>query len=162
MADVYWLTQASGAPDLHSPPVRLDEAPWRMLRLETFGPITQLGHVAPTIRVGIRPRQLVFVARGAGPFVLVRAPANEPTTPMALAQLIPGRTPDAALPQSTATVETTAGTASTALDAASGVAAEPAARPSRTPWLWAVLLAGLALMGGMAWSLLRKPTATAE
>ena len=37
------------------------------------------------------------------------------------------------------------------------VAPQPAATPSRTPWLWAALLAALALMGGMAWSLLRKP-----
>jgi hypothetical protein len=31
---------------------------------------------------------------------------------------------------------------------------------SNSPWLWTALLAGLALMGGMAWSLLRKPAAT--
>jgi len=156
MADVYWLTQPSGAPDLHSPPVRLDEAPWRMLRLETFGPITQLGHTAPTIRIGIRPRQLVFVARGAGPFVLARAPANEPTAPLALAQLIPGHSPDAPLPEATATVMAAASAAS---DTPGTVAPQPAATPSHTPWLWAALLAGLALMGGMAWSLLRKPAA---
>ncbi len=152
MANVYWLTQPSGAPDLHSPPVRLDGTPWRMLRLETFGPITQLGHTAPTIRIGIRPRQLVFVARGAGPFVLARAPANEPTAPMPLAQLMPGRAPDAALPEATATLAAPAASV-----AASTAAPEPAVAPSHTPWLWAALLAGLALMGGMAWSLLRKP-----
>ncbi len=155
MANVYWLTQPSGAPDLHSPPVRLDGTPWRMLRLETFGPITQLGHTAPTIRIGIRPRQLVFVARGAGPFVLARAPANEPTAPMPLAQLMPGRAPDAALPEATATLAAPAAPAASV--AASTAAPEPAVAPSHTPWLWAALLAGLALMGGMAWSLLRKP-----
>ena len=155
MANVYWLTQPSGAPDLHSPPVRLDGAPWRMLRLETFGPITQLGHAAPTIRIGIRPRQLVFVARGAGPFVLARAPANEPTAPMPLAQLMPGRAPDAALPEATATLAAASPAPSAASVAASTAASKPA--PSRAPWLWAALLAGLALMGGMAWSLLRKP-----
>ncbi len=154
MANVYWLTQPSGAPDLHSPPVRLDGAPWRMLRLETFGPITQLGHAAPTIRIGIRPRQLVFVARGAGPFVLARAPASEPTAPMPLAQLMPGRAPDAPLPEAAATLAAAAPAAAAPPVAA---ASEPAPAPSRTPWLWAALLAGLALMGGMAWSLLRKP-----
>ena len=54
VASVYWLSQASGAPDLHSPPVRLDGATWQALRLETFGPISQLGHAAPTIRIGVR------------------------------------------------------------------------------------------------------------
>jgi hypothetical protein len=32
----------------------------------------------------------------------------------------------------------------------------PAAPDSKPVWLWAVLLAGLAAMGFMAWSLLRK------
>ncbi len=155
MANVYWLTQASGAADLHSPPVRLDGVPWRMLRLETFGLISQLGHVAPTIRIAVRPRQLVFVARGAGPFVLARMKANEASTPMSLAQLMPGRASDAALPEATANVTATAAPASAA-PVTTGASA-PDAAPSHTPWLWAALLAGLALMVGMAWSLLRKP-----
>jgi hypothetical protein len=49
--------------------------------------------------------------------------------------------------------------ASAASDTPGTVAPQPAATPSHTPWLWAALLAGLALMGGMAWSLLRKPAA---
>ena len=155
LASVYWLTQAAGGPDLHSPPVRLDDVPWRMLRLQTFGPITQLGHVAPTIRIAVRPRQFVFVARGAGPFVLARAAPGEPSTQMTLAQLMPGRAPGAALPEATATVGAAPAPASAA-SVATGASA-PDAAPSRTPWLWAALLAGLALMGGMAWSLLRKP-----
>ena len=157
LASVYWLTQASGAPDLHSPPVRLGDAEWHALRLETFGPITQLGHSAPTIRVGVRPRQLVFVARGAGPFTLARATPSEQTTAMALATLMPGHTADA-LPEATATV--VVATAAPSASAPSTSAAAPAEpEPSRAPWLWAALLAGLALMAGMAWSLLRKPAA---
>jgi hypothetical protein len=155
MANVYWLTQSSGGPDLHSPPVRLDDVPWRMLRLETFGPITQLGHVAPAIRIAVRPRQLVFVARGPRPFVLARTKVNDASTPMSLAQLMPGRAPDAALPEATATV--VAAPASTSAASAATSASAPDAGTSHTPWLWAALLAGLALMGGMAWSLLRRP-----
>ena len=157
MASVYWLTQASGGPDLHSPPVRLDEVPWRMLRLETFGPITQLGHVAPAIRIAVRPRQLVFVARGTGPFVLARAKPDEPSLPMTLAQLMPGRAPDAALPEATASVAAAPAPLSAASTAATPDSRATTESPSRTPWLWAALLAGLALMGGMAWSLLRRP-----
>ncbi|MEO5686219.1 MAG: DUF3999 family protein [Burkholderiaceae bacterium] len=161
LASVYWLTQASGAPDLHSPPVRLGDAQWRTLRLETFGPITQLGHSAPTIRIGVRLRQLVFVARGAGPFTLARATSAEQTTAMALSALMPGHTADTVLPEGTATLVVAAASA-TAASAPSTRAAAPAEpAPSRTPWLWAALLAGLALMGRMAWSLLRKPAAPA-
>jgi hypothetical protein len=160
LASVYWLTQASGAPDLHSPPVRLGDAEWHALRLETFGPITQLGHSAPTIRIGVRPRQLVFVARGAGPFTLARATPSEQTTALSLSTLMPGHVADAALPEATATIVVAApAPAASTPTAPAPVRDEPA--PSRTPWLWAALLAGLALMGGMAWSLLRKPAAPA-
>ena len=160
VANVYWLTQSTGGPELHSPPVRLEGETWHALRLETFGPITQLGHSAPTVRIGVRARQLVFVARGAGPFTLARAAANEPLAPMSLATLMPGRAPGAALPLATATVAS-APAATPAVAPASAVAEAPAPASSHTPWLWAALLAGLALMGGMAWSLLRKPATPA-
>ena len=156
IASVYWLSQASGAPDLHSPPVRLEGATWQALRLETFGPISQLGRAAPTIRIGVRQRQLVFVARGAGPFVLTRATSADPTAPMTLDALMPGRAPDAVLPAASAVV------VPSVISAAATSASTPSVAPSdmpasHTPWLWAALLAGLALMGAMAWSLLRKP-----
>jgi len=155
VASVYWLSQPSGAPDLHSPPLRLDGTNWRMLSLETFGPITQLGHAAPTIRIAARQRQLVFVARGAGPFVLARAPAGDPPAAMALAGLMPGRAADAPLPAASAAIATppVEPVPASAASAVTGPAAAPA---SRAGWLWAALLAGLAAMGAMAWSLLRK------
>ena len=167
VVNVYWLTQSSGAPDLHSAPLRLYGAPWTTLRLETFGPISQLGRATPTIRIGVRPRQLVFVARGAGPFVLARADSKDATAPLSLGQLMPGRgTADAALPEATALVatgasETPSAPASSSAPVASAASAATTAN-SGTPWLWTVLLAGLALMGAMAWSLLRKPSAAAS
>jgi len=157
IANVYWLSQAAGAPDLHSPPLRLEGATWQALRLETFGPISQLGRAAPTIRIGVRQRQLVFVARGAGPFVLARATPAETSAPMTLDALMPGRAPDAALPAASAVVAPAA--ASAAASTPTATVAPPDSATSRTPWLWAALLAGLALMGAMAWSLLRRPAA---
>ncbi len=130
IANVYWLSQASGAPDLHSPPVRLEGATWQALRLETFGPISQLGRAAPTIRVGVRQRQLVFVARGAGPFVLARATSTEPSAPMALDALMPGRAPDAALPAASAVV-TPVVVSAMASSASAATVAPPAAPASR-------------------------------
>jgi hypothetical protein len=154
VTSVYWLTQAAGPPDLHSPPVRLDGAAWQALRLETFGPISQLGHGAPTLRIGVRTRQLVFVARGAGPFTLARATAADATAALSPAELMPGRALDAARPAATATLAPVA--TKTLPAAAPASAATPSAAVS-APWLWAALLAGLALMAAMAWSLLRKP-----
>jgi hypothetical protein len=155
-ANVYWLTQAGGAPDLHSPPLRLGGEWWSALRLETFGPISQLGRAAPTLRIGARPRQLVFVARGPGPFVLARATPTERTAPMPLAALMPARGPEAPLPEATATVAAPVAAAAPS-SPVSGTTKAGAPTSSNSPWLWAALLAGLALMGAMAWSLLRKP-----
>jgi hypothetical protein len=83
------------------------------------------------------------------------------TAPLSLGQLMPSRnTTDATLPEATAVVATAASAASAPASTSAPVAsAAHAAAPasSNTPWLWAALLAGLALMGAMAWSLLRKP-----
>jgi len=159
VASVYWLSQPAGAPELHSPPLRLDGADWRVLRLETFGPISQLGHAAPSIRIAAHRRQLVFVARGAPPFTLVRTGAGEATSAMTLAGLMPARAADDPLPAASAAI--VPAPVARATSAAAVVASAPNAAPtSRSAWLWAALLAGLALMGAMAWSLLRKPRAT--
>jgi len=154
IASVYWLSQPAGAPDLHSPPLRLDGAHWRTLRIETFGPITQLGHAAPTIRIAAHRRQLVFVARGAPPFALARTGAGEPSAPMPLASLMPARAADAPLPAASAALAPAPVTSAPAASPSTLPAAAPAARAG---WLWGALLAGLALMAAMAWSLLRKP-----
>ncbi|MFL6627084.1 MAG: DUF3999 family protein [Vitreoscilla sp.] len=154
IASVYWLSQPAGAPDLHSPPLRLDGAHWRALRIETFGPITQLGHAAPTIRIAVHRRQLVFVARGAPPFALVRTGAGEPSAAMPLAELMPGRAADAPLPAASAALALAPAASAPAVPPSSVPAAAPA---SRVGWLWAALLGGLASMAAMAWSLLRKP-----
>ena len=158
VANVYWLSQPAGAPDLHSPPLRLDGTTWQALRVETFGPISQLGHAAPTIRIGVHRRQLVFVARGAGPFALVRARAGESSAPMSLDALMPGHAADAALPAASASIAPLA-TAAAPPSTASASAPLSAVPTSRSAWLWAALLAGVAMMGAMAWSLLRKPAA---
>ena len=157
IANVYWLSQPSGAPDLHSPPVRLSGEPWQALRLETFGPISQLGHAAPAIRIGVRQRQLVFLARGQGPFALARATPGDNSAPLALAELMPGRPVDAPLPAASATLAAVTAPVGTAPAPSTAVA--PPTSASRTRWLWGALLLGLALMGAMAWSLLRGPGA---
>ncbi|MBW8757770.1 MAG: DUF3999 family protein [Burkholderiales bacterium] len=158
IGSVYWLSQPAGAPDLHSPPLRLDGANWRALRIETFGPITQLGHAAPAIRIAVHRRQLVFVARGTPPFVLARAGMDVTPAPMTLASLMPGRAADDPLPAASAALAPVA-VASAAATPASAASAARAAPAPRTGWLWAALLGGLAVMGAMAWSLLRKPRA---
>lgn len=155
--NVYWLTQAASAPDLHSPPLRLAGQRWEMLRLSTAGDIGQLGHAPPTLRVGARPRVLVFLARGAGPFHLDRAGAADVQPAMTMAQLMPTHAASDPLPADSATPELAAFATPASAPASSTSPAPPST--GHAPWLWAALLAGLALMGGMAWTLLRKAKA---
>jgi hypothetical protein len=70
---------------------------------------------------------------------------------------MPGHAAGAAPPEATATVATAIAAAATASAPATAGMPPVAAPASRTPWLWAALLAGLAVMAAMAWSLLRQP-----
>jgi hypothetical protein len=165
-APVYWLKLPQG--ELRSGAVWLQGSPGKRLRLATSGPLSLLGTQPPTIKLGVRARSLVFLARGAEPWRLAWGDETSPPAPsaaMGLAQLMPGRKPGDALPADTASVNyvpppprkpqpvpPSMATASSAAPSASTV-------DNRKPWLWGVLLIGLALMGAMAWSLLRKKPA---
>jgi hypothetical protein len=155
MASVYWLAQSNGAPELHSPPIRLDGGPWRALRLETLAPISQLGHEAPTIRIGVRRRSLVFEARGAAPFVLARARAGDGVVPLPLSALMPQHEPGAPLPESTATLAPEAAPLSaSATSAASAVTESDAPRTATV--LWGAVAAGIAVLAALAGWLWRR------
>ena len=142
MASVYWLSQPDGAPDLHSPPIRLDGGPWRALRLETLVPISQLGHDLPAIRIGVRRRSLVFEARGGAPFVLARARAGDTVVPLPLSALMPDHAPGAPLPEATATL---APDAAPVVASAASAVPDPAPEARRdTATTWAAVAAGVA------------------
>ncbi|TMH36030.1 MAG: DUF3999 domain-containing protein, partial [Betaproteobacteria bacterium] len=136
---------------------------YRLIRVQTTGPISQLGPTPPTLRVGAHTRSLVFLARGPGPYRLVWGGTGAAPSAMPLAQLMPARQVGDSLPSDMATV---------AMPAASAAAPSPASQPNpavvtrpsthRSLWLWAVLLAGVGLMGFMAWVLLRGAKANAS
>ncbi len=156
-ANVYWLQQAAGTRDLRSPPVWLDGDRWPALRLESGAPMAMLGRTPPTIRIGAHPRTLVFLARGAGPFHIERATPDDLSATLSLAELMPARGADDPLPADTATPRRVPATTRPAAPPPPGGQATNTSPRTGAPWLWAALLVGLALMGGMAWSLLRKP-----
>ncbi|KPA92371.1 Protein of unknown function (DUF3999) [Pseudomonas asplenii] len=111
-----------------------------------------LGAKAPALSYAVRPTQLVFLARGNAPFSLALGNATVGAANLPLSTLIPDYSP-----QRLAGVgKATAGAAQAAAPQAPAVAAAPT-----TDWkkigLWAVLLLGVAALGGMAFSLLRKP-----
>ncbi|MEP7297114.1 MAG: DUF3999 domain-containing protein [Burkholderiales bacterium] len=152
---VYRLHQPNG--EAHSAAIALDGAAHTTLRLRTNAPISTLGGTPPTLSFGSRPRVLVFLAQGQGPFTLGwNAAADQPLPkpgPLAPAQLMPNQRAGQALAADDATVSL----AALAPEASAGASAPsaPVGDESHKPWLWAALGAGLLLLAVMAWSLLR-------
>ncbi len=150
-ATVYWLKLPQG--EVRSEPIAVRGVAAEMLRLEVPAGMAQLGAETPTLRIASRPRTLVFLARGPAPYKLAwGGPAA--TAELPLSQLMPSRQADDPLPESIARLaeplpETTY--------PPTRVAAPPTSTPdARRGWLWGVLVLGLAAMGAMAWSLLRR------
>ncbi|WP_409285894.1 DUF3999 domain-containing protein [Pseudomonas protegens] len=116
-----------------------------------------LGAEAPTLAFAVRGTQLVFLARGAGPYTLALGNPSATAANLPLTTLIPDYSPQRLKALGQAKVE-----GATPLPPAT--ATSPAAAVAGGPdWkkigLWAVLLLGVLALGGMAVSLLRKPAA---
>ncbi len=128
-----------------------------LVRIEQKG--GGLGSGMPQLEVNWMPRQIVFVARGEGPYALAYGKSDAQPASFAVSNLIPGYKPYAefALPLASA------GTPSA--DAADG---NPSLRDwlRETDWkrilLWAVLLGGVALLAWMAWRLTRQMNAAPD
>ncbi len=108
-----------------------------------------LGVDAPALRFAVRATQLVFLARGEPPFTLALGNAS---VNLPLSTLIPDYSAERL---------NTLGEARVAGDAAITAAAVIVPAEAGADWkklgLWAVLLLGVAALGAMAYSLLRKP-----
>ena len=114
-----------------------------------------LGAEAPTVKFAVRSTQLVFLARGAGPYTLVLGSATAKAANLPLSTLIPDYSAAKWAALGKATVD-------------SGVVATPTSTVTSTSqvgtnWkkfgLWAVLLLSVLFLAAMAFSLLRKPPA---
>ena len=112
-----------------------------------------LGAEAPTVRFAVRSTQLVFLARGAGPYTLALGNGTVKAANLPLATLIPDYSAAKWAALGKATVD-------------SGVVATPTSAVTSTAqvetnWkkfgLWAVLLLSVLFLAAMAFSLLRKP-----
>ena len=112
-----------------------------------------LGVQAPTIKFAVRATQLVFLARGPGPYTLALGSSTVKAANLPLATLIPDFKPQklASLGKASVQGEAVGTQTSTATTAA----------VAETNWkkigLWAVLLLSVVFLGAMAFSLLRKP-----
>ncbi|HET7794975.1 MAG TPA: DUF3999 family protein [Rhizobacter sp.] len=151
---VYWLRLPEG--EVRSPTLHLQAGQVQQLRVQPVGGMAQLGPRPPLLRVGAPAASLVFLAREPAPYRLAWGGESSAGAAIPLAQLMPVRRAGEALPVDTASVQLApvAPTASAPTPPASGTS-----EPSRKFWLWGALLGALALMGFMAWSLLRPAKA---
>jgi hypothetical protein len=151
---LYSLERPDGAlrnAELETPPIRR-----RYFRLAIDEKGGGLGGGAPALEVAWLPEQLVFVARGAGPFALGYGRARAPAARFDAATLIrsalpPGADPQRDLPRATATL----GPERAVGDPAVLVAHREPVAP-RTIALWAVLVASVAFVLGLSLRLLRR------
>ncbi|MGL4317755.1 MAG: DUF3999 domain-containing protein [Pseudomonas sp.] len=132
--------------------IELYGQPVRELRLQVDPRGGGLGTQQPQLQVAMRASQVVFLARGSAPYRLAVGRADGQSTALPLATLIPGYQPERLAALGSATVP-----------AVLPAELQPqVAQQVATDWqrigLWAVLLAGVALLGSMAFSLLRKPS----
>lgn len=149
---VYRLQGANGAAESTNPAVPLNVASVRWLRVEaTHG--MQLAPGALRAGVEFAPVQLVFVATGAAPFQLAAGRAATDATALPagmLAGSLPVKFAELPLARIGAAQQREAG--------ADGPFASVFAQGpgGRSLLLWAVLGAGVLLLGGVAWALLRQ------
>ncbi|WP_085667679.1 MULTISPECIES: DUF3999 domain-containing protein [unclassified Pseudomonas] len=114
-----------------------------------------LGEQAPSVKYAVRATQVIFLARGEGPYRLALGNPTVKTANLPLTTLIPDFKPEklATLGKATVQGEALATQTSTATTSAT----------ADTNWkkfgLWAVLLLSVLFLAAMAFSLLRKPSA---
>lgn len=134
-----------------NPPLQLHGASVRQLRIVSSNGAA-LAPAQLHAEAEFAPRQLVFVASGAAPFTLVAGREQADNAALPLPTLLVGamdvdkarKLPLAAL-----------GAAQESATSSGGPEWLPALTSKRTA-LWAVLLAGVALLGGVAWTLMRQ------
>jgi len=152
-SSVYRMQAANG--ELRSPPMIFAAEPARYWRVKVDPRGGGIGGGTPRLRAGWLADQLVFAARGAGPFELVYGSAEWASAEAAPDVLLPA--PDAAFVQLTGSALPLAHAG--APREAGGPAllsAPPPPRPWRAWVLWLALSAGVATLGALAWNLARQ------
>ncbi len=148
---VYRLADAGG--EAVNPSVALHGASARWLRVEASNG-ADLATAQLQATAEFEPLQLVFVATGDGPFQLAAGHARSKPAALPLATIT------SALGSSRKPEDLPAASIGTSIvstpDAGPLARFLPRAVPGKTAVLWGVLLAGVLLLAGVAWSLLRQ------
>lgn len=150
---VYRLQSPQG--ELRSPDIALAGRVESHLRLLIDGRAGGVGSEGPSLQVGFVPEELLFLARGEGPFVLAWGADSVSRGDLPVATLLPGYR---GIRQLTATPVTLAAVTDPprALAETPGKEKSAPTVPS-SPWvLWSVMLIGLFVLGLMARTLLKQ------
>ncbi|WP_455924940.1 DUF3999 domain-containing protein [Pseudomonas putida] len=126
----------------------------RQLKLQVDDRGGGLGAEAPLMRVAVRPVQLVFLARGAGPYRLAIGNGSVTGAQLPLTTLIPDADEQHLAAIGVAELAITPVIVKPAPD----VAVAPASNWKRIS-LWTVLIIGVLALAAMAWSLIRSKPA---
>jgi hypothetical protein len=151
LADTNVYRLATGQGEVVSAPLQLNLPTESRLRLVVDQRGGGLGKDAPLIEVGFTPQVLVFLARGAAPFTLAWGSAQAKPSALPIAMLMPTFKDDKPIAASPARIG-----AALAAAPAPAAASEAPKQPAAPTLLWLVLLAGVAVLGGMAWLLIRQ------
>jgi hypothetical protein len=147
---LYRLTQ--NGQDVVQNELQLSGQPVQQLKLTVDERGGGLGTQAPTVKYAVRATQLVFLARGPGPYTLALGSATAKAASLPLSTLIPDYSPAKLA---------TLGRASVDVGAVPTPAAATVPVSVDTDWkkfgLWAVLLLSVLFLAAMAFSMLRKP-----
>lgn len=126
---------------------------WLKEFIVRFDPRSSRNMGQPALQIGLAPEQVVFLAEGAGPYTLAVGNSKVGNAMLPLSTLVPGL----GSPSAPQIVEAAlaAGATSPSLSQAPTVPSLPT-----TDWkkiaLWGLLIAGVLIMAGMAWQLLRQ------
>ncbi|WP_355505524.1 DUF3999 domain-containing protein [Xanthomonas cannabis] len=141
----YRLGTGASPPQRLSAPVR--DRQWRLVAAQGRSP------AVPSLRVGYQPERLMFLAQGQPPYALVAGSARVRRGDAPLASMLQALRRERGAQWQPATVRLAA--------EAQPLAGDAALQPATTPrdwkrWLlWALLIGGALLVGGLALSLLR-------
>lgn len=146
--------------EIRSPDIALAAPEINRLRLEVDVRGGSIGSQPPTVQIGFVPHVLVFLARGEGPFTLAWGAEGMERADLPFSTLLPGGEEAGTLKAAPATLAEAQIVQGKPVASAAKPEAEAPSSPA-TKWiLWAVLLVGVLVLGGMARSLtqqLRQP-----
>ena len=153
-ATLYRLRTSDGS-ELTNPPVPIPLATASHWRIRVARDGGGLGHGSPVFDGGWLPDELVFVARGNGPFELVYGSGAAKPAAVSVQSLLP-RVPAGASDTVAMPVREAKALAQVSIGGPARLKAEPRKHNWRIFALWAILVLGVGSLGWMSWRLLRQ------